>query len=140
MAVSLRKIVAERADYCCEYCFSQERFSPDPFSLEHILPRSKGGEDTKSNLAFACQGCNNRKYTRTSAVDPASGVIVPIYHPRNHRWVDHFAWGNEYIQIIGLSPVGRATIAALELNREGITNLRVVLTKAKLHPPSFFIT
>ena len=100
MAVSLRKIVAERADYCCEYCFSQERFSPDPFSLEHILPRSKGGEDTKSNLAFACQGCNNRKYTRTSAVDPASGVIVPIYHPRNHRWVDHFAWGNEYIHSV----------------------------------------
>ena len=65
-----RQALADRAGGCCEYCLSQERFSPDPFSVEHIMPRSAGGADDLSNLAFSCQGCNNRKYTSTSALTP----------------------------------------------------------------------
>lgn len=135
MATALRKIVAERAQYCCEYCLSQERFSPDPFSIEHIIPKSKGGKNTETNLAFACQGCNSRKYTKTTAVDPISGKVVPVYHPRKHRWADHFTWDSEHTQVLGLTPIGRATTAALQLNRNGVINLRKVLVTARLHPP-----
>jgi 5-methylcytosine-specific restriction endonuclease McrA len=58
-----KEAIAHRASGCCEYCRSQARFSPDPFSIEHIIPRSKGGTDENGNLALACQGCNNRKYS-----------------------------------------------------------------------------
>ena len=44
-----RKAVAERANGCCEYCRSQVRFAIQPFSVEHIIPRSQGGETTLDN-------------------------------------------------------------------------------------------
>ncbi|MBI3796989.1 MAG: HNH endonuclease, partial [Deltaproteobacteria bacterium] len=65
-----KQSVVQRARECCEYCRSQARLSPDPFSIEHIIPRSSGGTDVLTNLALACQGCNNRKYTATAAIDP----------------------------------------------------------------------
>lgn len=57
-----RATVAERARHCCEYCRSQERYSLDSFSVEHIIPLAKEGISNLDNLAFSCQGCNNRKY------------------------------------------------------------------------------
>jgi 5-methylcytosine-specific restriction endonuclease McrA len=87
---SQRARVFERAKGCCEYCQSQERYSPDSFSVEHIVPLSSGGASTLDNLAFACQGCNNRKYTHTQAFDPISQSIVSLFQPRQQRWIDHF--------------------------------------------------
>ncbi len=52
----LRRIVTERARGCCEYCQSQEIYSTQSFSVEHITPVSKNGETTADNLALACQG------------------------------------------------------------------------------------
>ena len=56
-----RKKVAERAQYLCEYCFSPQKYSPQSFSVEHVLPISKKGSDELENLALACQGCNSFK-------------------------------------------------------------------------------
>jgi 5-methylcytosine-specific restriction endonuclease McrA len=82
ITAKLKAEVAQRANGCCEYCRSQAQFSPDPFSIEHIMPRSQGGNDNSDNLALACQGCNNRKYSYTKARDPVNGELVPLYHPR----------------------------------------------------------
>ena len=109
------------------YCLSQVKFSPDPFSIEHIIPRSKGGTSDLDNLAVACQGCNNFKYSHIEAIDPITGEPVPLYHPRQHNWRDHFTWTNDSTQMLGLTPTGRATIDRLQLNREGVVNLRRVL-------------
>lgn len=127
--------VADRAGFCCEYCYSQLRFSPDPFSIEHIVPRVAGGTDELDNLALACQGCNSRKYTSTEALDPVTGRIVSLYHPRRQVWVEHFAWTDDSLQIVGLTPIGRATVEKLQLNREGVVNLRRVLHAIDEHPP-----
>lgn len=130
-----QKAAVKRAAHeCCEYCGAQEAYSPDNFSIEHIQPMAKGGTNDFANLANACQGCNNRKYTLTEAIDPLTGELVPLYHPRQDRWEDHFAWNVEYTQMIGISPIGRATIAALDLNRHGVVNLRRVLRALGLHP------
>lgn len=128
--------VVQRAAGCCEYCRSQARFSPDPFSIEHILPRSSGGTDTSTNLALACQGCNSRKYTDIEAIDPVSGEMVPLYHPRQQRWTHHFAWNENFTLVLGLTPTGRATVDKLQLNREGLVNLRRVLQTVGEHPPA----
>ena len=127
--------VVERAKGCCEYCRSQVRFAMQPFSVEHIVPRSRGGKTKFENLALACQGCNNHKYTKTKGSDPVNGDVVPLYHPRLQRWRDHFAWNEDCTLIIGLTPVGRATVAALCLNRDGLINLRQVLYIMAMHPP-----
>jgi 5-methylcytosine-specific restriction endonuclease McrA len=87
----LRVQVTERAKNCCEYCLSQARFAPETFSVEHIVPRAKKGQTSLNNLALACQGCNNHKYTYTEAIDPMSGNVVPLFDPRKQKWADHFA-------------------------------------------------
>ena len=130
-----KDVVADRANYCCEYCHSQLRFSPDPFSIEHIVPRAAGGTDEMDNLALACQGCNNRKYTSIEAIDPVTGEIVSLYNPRRNQWGEHFAWSEDYSLLIGLTPVGRATVEKLHLNREGVVNLRRILFTVDEHPP-----
>lgn len=131
-----KKIVAERAQGCCEYCRSQARFAIQPFSVEHIIPRSMGGTSTDDNLALSCQGCNNHKYVKTEAMDLVSGEIASLYHPRKNRWSAHFAWNEDFSLIVGLTPSGRATVDALRLNREGLVNLRRILFEMGEHPPA----
>lgn len=105
------------------------------FSVEHIGPRSRQGPDSLGNLAFSCQGCNNHKYTKTNGTDPVSGSLVPLFHPRNQLWTDHFAWNDDATLILGLTPTGRATVETLRLNRPGLVNLRRILAAAGEHPP-----
>lgn len=93
-----------------------------------------GGRDLE-NLAFACQGCNNHKYVRTQSPDPATGDMVYLFHPRRQRWRDHFIWSHDFTHVLGLTPMGRATVAALHLNREGLVNLRKALFEFGEHPP-----
>lgn len=134
VTVQQKAVVKQRAWSCCEYCWSQEDFSPDTFSVEHIVPLAKGGANDVNNLAHACQGCNNRKFVSIVAIDPLSAETVPLYHPRFHRWSDHFAWNEDYTLILGMTPTGRATVARLELNRKGVVNLRRLLRERGLHP------
>ncbi|MBI3537469.1 MAG: HNH endonuclease [Chloroflexi bacterium] len=132
----LKRLVVERARGCCEYCRSQARFAIQSFSTEHIVPTSRDGKTTLDNLALACQGCNNHKYTKTEARDSVSNKVVPLYHPRRQRWHDHFTWSDDFAVVIGLTPIGRATIEALHLNREDLINLRRVLYAMGEHPPA----
>ena len=127
--------VARRARGYCEYCKSRAEFSPDTFSIEHVVPVARGGSHDLSNLALSCQGCNNRKFTSTSAEDPAKGELVPLFHPRLDGWSDHFAWNEDCTLMLGLTPTGRATISRMDLNRPGVVNLRLLLLIVGLHPP-----
>jgi hypothetical protein len=131
-----KKLVAQRARGACEYCKSQVRFAMQSFSIEHITPLDGGGSGDLENLAFACQGCNNHKYTKTEVRDPVTGVMVPLFHPRTQRWQDHFVWSSDFTRILGVTPTGRATVEALFLNREGLVNLRRALYALGEHPPA----
>jgi hypothetical protein len=130
-----RRTVTERASGYCEYCLSQSRFSMQSFSIEHIIPVDKGGRSELENLALSCQGCNSHKYTKTEGYDPVGNQNAPLFNPRQQKWYDHFVWNDDFTQIIGITPTGRATVTALHLNREGLINLRRILYKAKKHPP-----
>lgn len=114
-----RQQVIERACGCCAYCRSQAAYATQPFSVEHIVPRARGGTICLDNLALACQGCNNHKYDKMEAPDPVSRALVPLYHPRQHPWKNRFAWSDDFTLIVGLTPTGRATVDLLLLNREG---------------------
>jgi hypothetical protein len=130
-----RQLVRNRANHCCEYCYTPSKYSPDPFAIEHIIPRSLGGQTELKNLALSCLGCNGYKYNKVEAVDPGGGQTVALFHPRQHLWSEHFAWNETCSHLIGLSPTGRATIETLRLNRPGLINLRRVLYAAGEHPP-----
>ncbi len=131
----LRAFVTERARGRCEYCAADARFATQAFSVEHIVPRSRGGATTAANVALSCQGCNNHKYNKVDGVDPVSGEVVRLFHPREQCWIDHFAWSPDALLIVGLTPTGRVTVSVLSLNRSGLVNLRRVLFAAGEHPP-----
>jgi hypothetical protein len=135
MPARQREEVPSRALGCCEYCLSQEQYSPNPFSVEHLIPLVKGGTHDLDNLAWSCQGGNSRNYVNTEVLDPVTGQTVPLYHPRRDRRAAHFAWNEDQTLVIGLTPTGRATVEKLQVNRAGVVNLRWVLSSKDIHPP-----
>lgn len=133
---SQRQAVKARAGAICEYCRSPAKYGVQSFECEHVVPTSQGGDTVLENLAFACGGCNRSKAARTVAPDPESGSLVPIFNPREQSWNDHFAWDFDFALVVGLTPIGRATVEALRLNRPGVVNLRKVLLAIGEHPPA----
>jgi 5-methylcytosine-specific restriction endonuclease McrA len=135
LPASLRKVVRDRARNLCEYCCCPADYSSDPFTVDHTQPRQAGGQSILENLAWTCQGCNGSKHIRTSFTDPETQQNTPLFNPRQQAWTDHFQWSADFTEMIGLTACGRATIAALKLNRLGVVNLRRLLITAQLHPP-----
>ncbi|MBI3920302.1 MAG: HNH endonuclease [Armatimonadetes bacterium] len=134
---SIRRAVFDGAGGCCEYCRHQAEFSEQMrLCVDHILPRSRGGETSFDNLALACTGCNSHKSIRTHATDPETGQLVHLFHPRKQRWGQHFTWSHDASLILGRTATGRATVEALHLNREGLQSVRRILYASGKHPPS----
>ena len=132
---ALRRSVERRAAGRCEYCLTPRAFSASGFCVEHIRPRKQGGPTALENLALACAGCNGHKADKTHASDPATGRHTRLYHPRSDAWRRHFRWSSGGLTIEGITAVGRATIAALLLNRTPLVNLRRILALEGRHPP-----
>jgi hypothetical protein len=105
------------------------------FSVDHVMPRHRGGQTTVENLALACQGCNGYKSTKTEASDPQTGALTPIFNPREQQWRDHFAWDASQTLVLGITATGRASVDVLRLNRAGLVNLRRLLIASGEHPP-----
>jgi HNH endonuclease len=136
ITASEQEQIIVRAQRRCEYCQCPMDYSSQSFVCEHITPIAKGRETPLENLALACGGCNGYKYTKEEAIDPISSKNVPLYHPRQNIWLEHFAWSEDGLEIIGITPTGTATIDALNLNRSGVKNIRRLLIMADLHPPT----
>jgi 5-methylcytosine-specific restriction endonuclease McrA len=56
-----RRNVLQRDGHVCQYC----GFAGEPLSIDHVLPRSRGGADVWENVTTACLPCNVRKGNRT---------------------------------------------------------------------------
>jgi 5-methylcytosine-specific restriction endonuclease McrA len=110
----LRREVRERSGDRCEYCRIPQAADQLPFQVDHIIAEAHHGETVLSNLAWSCFDCNVYKGTNLSGVDPDTGLIVPLFHPRNDYWHDHFQW--QGARLLGKTQNGRATIEVLRLN------------------------
>ena len=110
----VRRRVAERAGWRCEYCQFSEENSGYPHQVDHIVSRKHGGESGEENLAFACAVCHRHKGTDVAALSMASGDPVRLFHPRRQAWSDHF--GFEGPTIRPLTETGEVTIRILRLN------------------------
>ena len=128
--------VAEAARYRCGYCQMQQAVVGIPLHIEHIIPLAVGGTSGEDNLWLSCAVCNNYKGTQTHALDPETGVQVPLFNPRAQPWPEHFAWSNDGIEIVGLTPTGRATVQALKLNQPFMRRARRRWVRVGWHPPT----
>jgi HNH endonuclease len=134
ITAALRQLVTARAQGRCEYCQSPEAYATERFSIEHIQPRIFQGPTVPANLALACQGCNGYKSIQTTSVDPETGETVELFHPRRHVWREHFTWSEDGLRIAGLTPIGRATVALLRINRPPLLHLHRALMAIGAHP------
>lgn len=134
LPAALKMQVEQRAAGRCEYCQLSQAGQEARFHIDHVVPRKTGGATTLENLCLACVSCSLRKGAKTHAVDPDSGETAPLFHPRMHAWADHFFWAGCVIR--GVSATGRATIAALSLNRPLILEIRREEEMLGRHPPA----
>lgn len=104
--------------------------------IDHIIPTVAGGLTELENLCLACHACNEFKGSQLVAPDPLTGTVSHLFHPRHQRWKEHFRWVADGTQIIGRTAIGRATVAALNLNHPLIVEARRRWVAVGWHPPS----
>jgi HNH endonuclease len=124
--------VRHRANHRCEYCRLPQAAFRRPFHLEHVVAKQHGGTAELDNLALACWFCNLKKGRNLTGIDPDTGQITPLFHPRKDRWEEHFAEEvgtliSPGIEIRGLTATGRATARAPGMNEEMRQMLRYEL-------------
>jgi hypothetical protein len=132
---ALREGVAAQARYRCGYCLTAETISGVPMEYDHLTPRILGGRTTEENLWLACSLCNDYKGGQINAVDPLTRRTARLFNPRRQVWREHFCWSVDGTYIEGLMPTGRATVVALQLNRQCLVQARQHWAKAGWHPP-----
>ena len=77
------------------------------------------------NLALACFRCNLHKGPNLTGLDPDTGRITPLFHPRRDVWHEHFTVRGA--RIVGITAVGRVTVKVLDMNAAERIELRAEL-------------
>jgi hypothetical protein len=85
-----------------------------PHEIDHIIAQKHDGQTEANNLALSCAVCNKRKGSDIASIDPETGQVIPLYHPRRERWPEHFHLDGS--RFTALTPTGRVTIRLLQLN------------------------
>src|SRR5579862_8003714 len=114
IGAQLRRLVRERAAECCEYCLIPEQFTLAFHWIDHIIAEKHDGTTAEDNLALSFVLCNQHKGSDLTSVDPLSGQITPLFHPRRDHWLDHFRFVAAVIE--PLTATGRVTVRLLQMN------------------------
>lgn len=122
MDEALVELIWDRAGSACEYCLIPQSFYPAPFEIDHIIARQHQGLTIASNLALSCIHCNSHKGPNIAGRDRMTRKLVPLFNPRRHSWPRHFRWDGPYLR--GRSPIGRVTVAVLNMNGWFLVQLR----------------
>ncbi len=127
-----RQLIVARAGGACEYCRLLQAATGITFHIEHVLPRSQGGQTVMRNLALSCPGCNLAKAERTKGEDE-SGRPQPLFNPRHYEpsllgWHLHFTLDHESGIVVPRTPIGEATVKTLGMN----SSLRVFARKLQI--------
>jgi len=125
MDAALMQLVRQRANGRCEYCRLPQAASGVPFEIDHIISRHHRGRTVPGNLAESCIYCNGYKGPNISGLDPATGKLTPLFHPRRHKWSHHFRYDGG--TLIGRTAIGRTTVEVLRINLLNLVELREVL-------------
>ena len=130
ISVALRKLVQQRAGGACEYCGVPENVAFARHEVDHIVAIKHGGLTEEANLALSCAVCNKHKGTDLASLDPATGALAALFHPRRDVWNEHFDVVD--LRVVGRSPSGRVTEKLLQLNRPERVRERVALARPGL--------
>jgi hypothetical protein len=77
--------------------------------------------------------CNKSKGPNLAGLDPHTGKLTPLFHPRRHKWSYHFRLDGP--SIVGRTPIGRVTVYVLNMNHPLRVELRRQLIEEGEFPP-----
>lgn len=136
ISLEIKRRVRRDAQERCGFCLSPQHLVMGRLAVEHIIPLAQGGDNSEQNLWLACSICNGHKSEKIAALDPESGQVVRLFNPRADDWKTHFKWSDDGLKVIGITPIGRATVIALHLDDDPIAILvRSLWVEAGWHPP-----
>lgn len=133
MDAAVEELVWDRAGSCCEYCQMPQEYDSFTHEIDHVIAIKHGGPTLARNLALACFPCNNHKGPNIAGLDPTTKMLTALFNPRRHKWDRHFRWDGAYL--VGKTPIGRVTIAVLEINLAERVSLRESLIEEGVFPP-----
>jgi hypothetical protein len=133
LPVALHRLVVKRAGNRCEFCLIHQDDVPQQHEIDHLVARKHGGQTVAANLALTCLSCNRYKGSDQTAIDPETQILVPLFNPRVQTWADHFMLVDA--RIVGLTPMGRATVNLLRLNLSTRVDIRRLLIEKGRYPP-----
>jgi hypothetical protein len=90
IAEALRQQINEQAQRRCEYCRLHEDFAYHRHEIDHIYAEKHGGATQADNLCVTCADCNRHKGSNLCSLDPDTGMITALFHPRQDVWHEHF--------------------------------------------------
>jgi hypothetical protein len=131
----LRERIVAAARNRCGYCLSDGTIIGMGLQLDHLQPFADGGATIEENLWLACADCNRFRQDRTVVPDPLTQAMVRFFNPRLDAWDRHFVWLLDGLLVLGTTPTGRATVAALRLNRSILVQARRKWIEVGWHPP-----
>ncbi len=128
--IAVERVVRHRAGGACEYCHLPEGGLPAgglalAHVIDHVIARQHRGASVVENLALCCIGCNLSKGPNIARLDPPSGQLTRLFHPRSDVWPEHFAYFGGVLR--GLTPIGRTTTYVLGVNRRSHVAARLAL-------------
>jgi hypothetical protein len=132
---SLRQRLVTEFRNQCAYCHTLTSITGARPVIDHIIPEVAGGLTAWGNLCVACHSCNEFKGALVETKDPLTGRRVHLFHPHQQLWSEHCCWSEDGANIIGLTPVGRATVVALNMNHLTIVEARRRWARVDWHPP-----
>jgi len=112
---ALRRFVATRANFRCEYCRMPEIGTFYGLQVDHITSLKHDGQTVEDNLAYASTLRNRNKGTDLGTRLEANGPIVRFFNPRVDHWDEHFK-ALETGELTSLTPIGEATIRIFGMN------------------------
>jgi hypothetical protein len=114
IARGIDRSVRERAAHRCEYCHMPQAARRLRFPIDHITAEQHHGKTEPENLALCCARCNRHKGPNLAGIDPLTGAMERLFHPRLDFWTEHFRWNGALIE--GRTAIGRATVDVLVMN------------------------
>ena len=124
MQKALENEVWLRAAGLCEYCHIPQTYVRLPFQIDHIIAEQHGGKTTSDNLAGTCVRCNKRKGPNIAGSSPGDRRGRPAYSTRTPRSVGDPLSDGMGATLVGMTLIGRVTIAVLDINNPSTVALR----------------